>query len=372
MTFVSRDELFEAIWSVAKAIPIDKFLIAFISLKEYLGRRLRCKILQKIEISRKRNEHIDNLLKDVARKFVMVVNEKILMVKRSKIIYEDIQAMDSTMIEIEQLKSFDEKSSGVVDNWYKKVAEETRSITEQFENDNTFFIDKKSWNLLKSKNIPIICGKTDLSASSYGKAKNVLKKGVHLKYSCMKKVMKFINFSIVDSIDQGRVNRTYFQLLKELNLFGRFRELETWLLKENWKKAISKEVNHRHFTNNNQVKVVRQKNVESLAVVISKNVEFKISRKLEISKVNKAIKYLKWTRSKFKLKSREVKVADVIDLDLGRKMFGCQKEENKFVIWKNSVKWRRYAEFNLNGEALLLERFSKRKKRKELKRCIIV
>jgi hypothetical protein len=47
-------------------------------------------------------------------------------------------------------------------------------------------------------------------------------------------------------------------------------------------------------------------------------------------------------------------------------VFGCQKEEDKFVIWKHSVKWRRYAGINVNEEALLFEGFNKKKKRRRI------
>jgi hypothetical protein len=104
----------------------------------------------------------------------------------------------------------------------------------------------------------------------------MLRKGINLKYPSMVKIMKLINFSVVDSIDQGRVNRTYFQLLKSLNLFNSFRKLEPWLLNEDWKNVIIKKVKHRHFTNYNQVRTVREKENESLAVVIPKNADFEI------------------------------------------------------------------------------------------------
>jgi aspartate carbamoyltransferase catalytic subunit len=74
-------------------------------------------------------------------------------------------------------------------------------------------------------------------------------KGIKLKYSNMIKLKKFSHCTIVDSIDQSRVNHSYFQILKNLNMFNRFRSLESWLLEKEWKKDVVKKVKHKHFTN---------------------------------------------------------------------------------------------------------------------------
>jgi hypothetical protein len=82
--------------------------------------------------------------------------------------------------------------------------------------------------------------------------------------------------------------------------------------------------------------------------------------------INKAINYLKWTRNKFKLRSGEVKIAEILELNLNKQSFGCQREEDKFIIWKHIVKWKKYTEINVNEEALLFEGFGKKKKRKKI------
>jgi hypothetical protein len=102
--------------------------------------------------------------------------------------------------------------------------------------------------------------------------------------------------------------------------------------------------------------------MEPIALSIPSSSEYEIINKLEMSKIDKAINYLKWTRSKFKLKERELKIIDFIDLNLNKQMFGWQRDEDKFIIWKHAVKWSRYAEINANNEAMLFEGFSRKKK----------
>jgi hypothetical protein len=106
--------------------------------------------------------------------------------------------------------------------------------------------------------------------------------------------------------------------------------------------------------------------VDSFAVVIPSNPDFEIIKKLKAAKLHKTINYLKWTRNKFKIRNGEIKIADILELNLKEHMYGCQKEEDKFIIWKHAVKWRRYTEINANEEAVLFENFTKKKKRRKI------
>jgi hypothetical protein len=66
------------------------------------------------------------------------------------------------------------------------------------------------------------------------------------------------------------------------------------------------------------------------------------------------------------MKKCELKIADILDLSLNKQMFGWQKVEEKYIIWKHAVKWRKYAEINSRDESLLFEGFNKKKKRRRI------
>jgi hypothetical protein len=70
--------------------------------------------------------------------------------------------------------------------------------------------------------------------------------------------------------------------------------------------------------------------------------------------------------NKFKIKRCELKIADILSLELDKRTYGWQKVEEKYIIWKHAVKWRRYAEINSRNEALLFEGFDKKKKRRKI------
>jgi hypothetical protein len=146
-----------------------------------------------------------------------------------------------------------------------------------------------------------------------------------------------------------------------MGLFNRFVNIEKWMLETKWKETSLKKVCHKHFTgNDNNLMMVRKDKSKSMAVVIPDNAKYEIIRKFEVAKINKAVNYLKWTRNRFKLSEGEVKLPDILELNLQNQSFGCQRDENKFIMWKHVVKWKIYAEILIDENMLLFESFGKK------------
>jgi hypothetical protein len=82
--------------------------------------------------------------------------------------------------------------------------------------------------------------------------------------------------------------------------------------------------------------------------------------------MNKAVSYLRWVRNKFRINNCEVKPADIFELKLWKQSFGCQKNENKFIIGKHVVKWKRYAEVIINEKIAITDGFGRKKKRNRI------
>jgi hypothetical protein len=189
--------------------------------------------------------------------------------------------------------------------------------------------------VLREEKVPVINKGVDLSVKKYKLVKQILRKGIKVNYSIMLKLKKFIQFSTIDSIDKGRANSVYFRFLRSMGMFNRFAGLERWMLDSNWSCDCVKRVKQRHYMGNNfNSKMVSSKRHESLAVVVHDNPNYEIIKEMEITKLNKAVRYLKWVRNRFRMDSCNIDSADILDLNLWKQSFGCQRSENKFIIWK--------------------------------------
>jgi hypothetical protein len=298
-----------------------------------LGRKFKVKALTLIEAAKLRNENIKSMLKSTADRIQFMIAEKIDLIKRRREQYEDMQNMNSSIDEVAQLKFVENDREENNSKWHRNEAEEKEKVVKQFEQDNVWFIDKRSWNMIKKEGVPVMIEDINLCTRNYKAVKLILRKGIRISYSSMLKLRKFVQFSVVDSIDQGRVNKIYFQLLKNMGMFNRFVKLEEWLFGRKWKDKCVKKVNYKHFMGNNNNKMtINSEKSGFMAVIIPNNINFEIVKKLEVAKISKAISYLKWTRNRFKIKKSEVKLADILELNLQEQSFGCQKDENKLII----------------------------------------
>jgi hypothetical protein len=266
---------------------------SFLLLKENIGKDLKNKNLNRIIRAEERNKRIGDLRKQTALKIINWVNEKLKKITLDNNLWTNMQLMNSSVVENEKLKKMVGANDEILSNWSIEETRKIETVIKQFENDNTRYIDKGCWNAIRSQNIPILCKGINLAIKSYKEVKIILRRGIKIDYSSTIKMKNLIQCTIVDSIDQGRVGQTYFQLLKNLNMFNRFKNIEDWLLKGNWKEEIIKKVKHKHFTNHKFFKLKRTRNKKPLAVVIPSSSDFEIINKFESSNIDKAINYLK-------------------------------------------------------------------------------
>jgi hypothetical protein len=331
-----------------------------------MGVRMKERMVKKTKIAETRNKQILNIMKEASCRIVNWFNEKKKIISRNKPINENLSFMVSSIQEnILIMKHEDNYENEIVKHTEKEI-ENWNKVVKQFENDNTFFFDKRCWERMKSLDLTIEHKGTNLMAKKYKEVKTILRRGIKLKYYNMLKIKNMMQCTFVDSIDQGRVNRYYFNCLKEMKMFNRIAKFEKWLINQVWKNEITKKVNHRHYSNYNFFKQKKSKFKNPVAVTLQDSDDFKIINKSSSSSVNKAINYLKWNRNKFKIHNGKVKAADIINLKLKETAYGIQKEENNYVIWKHVLKWKKYAEINLFDEGILFEVFNKKKRRKKV------
>jgi hypothetical protein len=322
--------------------------------KVKIGALMKEKISMKREKVKAREEQINTIMKCASlniKEWFDTIRRRIAFNEKMK---NDISNMESSLEENDQEKIVNVKYQSEIKVTVEEKMKKTEEVLHQFENDNLFFFDKKCWELLKNQNVTIIVKGSNLLNRKYKEVKTLIRRGIKLRYSDMLKVKKIIQCTLVDSIDQGRVNREYFRLLKEMNMFSRFVKIENWMLGRSWSSDIIKKVMHKHFSSYNFFKQRRTKFRNPMAVCIQNNINFEIVSKTSYSSISKAIKYLKWNRNKFKIKVAEVKSEDVFNLNLDKISYGITN------------KWKRYAEINVMKEALLFESFVKRKKRKRI------
>jgi hypothetical protein len=106
----------------------------------------------------------------------------------------------------------------------------------------------------------------------------------------------------------------------------------------------------------------------SHVVTIPECTEFEKIHNICGSKIEKAIKYLKWKKEKFRLnKVKSTKNNDIDDLFRRTGMkYGVQVKLNSFLIWKYSVRWNIYAEIKLLSGNVVFGQIRSRKKRRKL------
>jgi hypothetical protein len=63
-----------------------------------------------------------------------------------------------------------------------------------------------------------------LNQKKYKEIKTILRRGIRIEYSVMLKLRSFVSYSITDSIDQGRVNNLYFEMMKKMNIFNKLKD----------------------------------------------------------------------------------------------------------------------------------------------------
>jgi hypothetical protein len=119
-----------------------------------------------------------------------------------------------------------------------------------------------------------------------------------------------------------------------LNIFKRIEGLENWLLSRSWNNSVVRKVMHIHVLGNlRNVKIEKRYNFNKLAVSVPECDNFEILKELKISKVNKAISYLRWVRNRFRFSKIKV---DSIEasyyLKIWKNSYGIQKGIDRYII----------------------------------------
>jgi hypothetical protein len=271
------DERKKIIWKHDRKDAWNKF----INLKENMGKSFKMKVLTYIDNANKRNEEIRKIIVKTANNVQSMKNKKLVLIRRRKELFANMKDMHSSIEENEWLKKCNDDAERIEHEWYTSKVKEVEKNIQQFEQDNTLFIDKRSWIVIMKKKIPIEVKGVDLSTMKYKSVKSILRRGIKVKYPIMLKLKELIQYSVVDVIDQSRANTIYFQLLKSMNMFNRFIKLEEWLLNSKWKDKCIKKISHKHFLGSIvSMKIPESGEPKSLAVIVPNNPDFEIIRKL--------------------------------------------------------------------------------------------
>jgi hypothetical protein len=135
-----------------------------------------------------------------------------------------------------------------------------------------------------------------------------------------------------------------------------------------WCKEPKKEVMHIHIVGNlNKVRMKKCLNSEKFAVNKPRNVNYEIIDQLNLIKVNKAINYLRWIRSKHRPNKVYYNLEEATNLlKVWKCSYGIQKSIDRFIIWKYAIKWEIYAEMLFNGNSVIMNGYGNRKKKKKI------
>jgi hypothetical protein len=194
------------------------------------------------------------------------------------------------------------------------------------------------------------------------------RKGIWTNYPSMLNIIPFIKYSITCPIDQDRVNELYFDFMKKMNIFNRLRDIEAWLLSKDWKKEMKKEVVHIHVLgNSNNMKMKKVPGLDRLDINVPRNDNFEIVREFEISKVNKAISYLRWVRNRYRLNNIKYDFEEAANLlKIWKYSYGIQKSIDRFIIWKYAIKCEMYPEMLFKKKLIYINGYGNRKKRRRI------
>jgi hypothetical protein len=91
-------------------------------------------------------------------------------------------------------------------------------------------------------------------------------------------------------------------------------------------------------------------------LVLPDNPNFEPIKNFGCHNINKVINFLKWKRCKVRINPIEVDCLTAHEiLKFGICSFGFQKKENRFIVWKSSVKWKIYAELFLEEKVTIFD-----------------
>jgi hypothetical protein len=185
-----------------------------------------------------------------------------------------------------------------------------------FVNDNVFYFDKVSWNIIKKEGILIKQKGIVISNDEFKQRKRLLLKRIKIEWSNMLKLKKYISVSMVDSLDESKANRNYISLMEMMCIDQRIRNLKHWLVSNEWKGIKKKKVVNRHYLSDPRKCEVnwRTRLEKKVAVIVPNNPEFEIIKEICWKTIDKITNYLKWKSGKYRVNPIILKEQDLLAL----------------------------------------------------------
>jgi hypothetical protein len=116
----------------------------FQMMKDELGRNFKSRAMSIVENAKLRNERVMLMLKETADKIQLMVTDKIALIRKRREQYDSMQNMISSIDDVTQMRIVNDDKEETDGKWFAKEAEEKEKIVKQFEQDNIWYIDKRS------------------------------------------------------------------------------------------------------------------------------------------------------------------------------------------------------------------------------------
>jgi hypothetical protein len=124
---------------------------------------LKDKIVKYIKKADEKNGMLMLLFKTTASNIQDAMLTKIEEIRKKRLLFERMSKMSNSIDELEVLKDVRSNKEEIYDKWWHSKSEEEGGVVKQFEEDNLFYIDKKTWNeiIMKKVNVRIIGKESD-------------------------------------------------------------------------------------------------------------------------------------------------------------------------------------------------------------------
>jgi hypothetical protein len=119
------------------------------------GMIMKKKIMEFLCRAEQRNVMLLSLFKTAANNIAITMKRKTEVIRRRKELFDKMKEMSSSVNEMKLLKEEYSNQEEIYNKGWHNKFEEDEKIISQFEEDNVFCIDKKTWNEIINKGIII-------------------------------------------------------------------------------------------------------------------------------------------------------------------------------------------------------------------------
>jgi hypothetical protein len=121
--------------------------------RELCERNMRKKIQFYVECATQRNMKINQLIKLVANTIRDKLLIKVAELKKISIFQENMKMIASSQEEVNELITISQYQENNQMKWYNNIIEKEEKMIRQFENENLFYVNKKTWNIIQKEKI---------------------------------------------------------------------------------------------------------------------------------------------------------------------------------------------------------------------------